>query len=134
MLFHFLQMPSYRRFPNDEEFSREIKVRNLYSNNRASYWLRRLENHDRKEPVPVDEYTVEHILPQNENLPEEWQESLGEGWKNIQETWLHTLGNLTLTGYNAEYSDRPFAEKRDMKGGFQESPLRMNEGLGELDR
>ena len=63
MLFHFLQMPSYRRFPNDEEFSREIKVRNLYSNNRASYWLRRLENHDRKEPVPVDEYTVEHILP-----------------------------------------------------------------------
>ena len=33
MLFHFLQMPSYRRFPNDEEFSREIKVRNLYSNN-----------------------------------------------------------------------------------------------------
>ena len=134
MLFHFLQMPSYRRFPNDEEFSREIKVRNLYSNNRASYWLRRLENHDRKEPVPVDECTVEHILPQNENLPEEWQESLGEGWKNIQETWLHTLGNLTLTCYNAEYSDRPFAEKRNMKGGFRESPLRMNEGLGELDR
>ena len=76
MLFHFLQMPSYRRFPNDEEFSREIKVRNLYSNNRASYWLRRLENHDRKEPLPVDECTVEHILPQNENLPEEWQEAL----------------------------------------------------------
>ena len=134
MLFHFLQMPSYRRFPNDEEFSKEIKVRNLYSNNRASYWLRRLENHDRKEHVPVDEYTVEHILPQNENLPEAWQESLGEGWKNIQENWLHTLGNLTLTGYNAEYSDRPFAEKRDMKGGFRESPLRMNEGLGELDK
>ena len=133
MLFHFLQMPSYRRFPNNEEFSREIQVRNLYSNNRASYWLRRLENHDRKEPVPVDEYTVEHILPQNENLSETWQESLGEGWRNIQETWLHTLGNMTLTGYNAEYSDRPFAEKREMKGGFRESPLRMNEGLGELD-
>ena len=48
--------------------------------------------------------------------------------------WLHTLGNLTLTCYNAEYSDRPFAEKRNMKGGFRESPLRMNEGLGELDR
>ena len=134
MLFHFLQMPSYRRFPNNEEFSREIKVRNLYSNNRASYWLRRLENHDRKEPVSVDEYTVEHILPQNENLPTEWQESLGEEWKSIQENWLHTLGNLTLTGYNAEYSDRPFADKRDMKGGFQESPLRMNEGLGELEK
>ena len=132
MLAHFQSLPSYRRFPNDEEFSREIKVRNLY-NNRTSYWLRRLENHDRKEPVPVDEYTVEHILPQNQNLSVAWREALGKEWQRVQETWLHTLGNLTLTGYNTEYRDRPFAEKRDMKGGFRESPLRMNEGLGELD-
>ena len=133
MLAHFQQLPSYRRFPNDEEFSREIKVRNLY-NNRTSYWLRRLENYDRKEPVPVDEYTVEHILPQNENLTTAWQVSLGEDWRSVQENWVHTLGNLTLTGYNAEYSDRPFAEKRDMKGGFRQSPLRLNEGLGELEK
>ena len=46
---------------------------------------------------------------------------------------MHTLGNLTLTGYNAEYSDRSFNEKRDMNGGFRESPLRVNEGLRELD-
>ena len=46
---------------------------------------------------------------------------------------MHTLGNLTLTGYNTEYSDRPFAEKRDMQGGFKQSPLRLNEGLGALD-
>ena len=51
----------------------------------------------------------------------------------MQETWLHTLGNLTLTGYNAEYSDRSFGAKRAMKGGFKESPLRINEGLGALD-
>ena len=133
MLAHFLNMPSYRRFPNDEEFSREIQVKNLY-NNRASYWLRRLENHGRKEAVPVHEYTVEHILPQNENLSKAWQDSIGEDWRNVQDTWLHTLGNLTLTGYNTEYSDRSFAEKRDMKGGFRESPLRLNEGLGELDK
>ena len=132
ILAHFIQMPSYRRFPNDEEFSREIQVKNLY-NNRTSYWLRRLENHDRKEPVPVNEYTIEHILPQNENLPEAWKNSLGKEWKTVQDTWLHTLGNLTLTGYNTEYRDRPFAEKRDMKGGFRESPLRLNEGLTELD-
>ncbi len=132
MLAHFQQLPSYRRFPNDDEFSREIKVRNRY-NNRTSYWLRRLENYDRKEPVPVDEYTVEHILPQNENLSTAWQFAFGEDWGNLQEKWVHTLGNLTLTGYNAEYSDRPFAEKRDMKGGFRQSPLRLNEGLGELD-
>jgi predicted transport protein len=46
---------------------------------------------------------------------------------------LHTLGNLTLTGYNSAYSDRRFAEKRDMKGGFAESPLRLNQGLGKLE-
>ncbi len=130
---HFLTLPSYRRFPNNEEFQRELVVRDLYNFPRRSYWLRRLENHRRKERVPVDEYTIEHILPQNENLAAPWREALGADWQRVQETWLHTLGNLTLTGYNAEYSDRPFAEKRDMQGGFRESPLRLNEGLGALE-
>ena len=49
------------------------------------------------------------------------------------EKYLHTLGNLTLTGYNSEYSDKPFATKRDMEGGFGQSPLRVNRGLGEID-
>jgi len=129
---HLLTLPSYRRFPNDEEFKRELTVRDLYNFRSRSYWLRRLENHGRKERVPVDEYTIEHILPQNENLSDKWRKALGPEWQRVQETWLHTLGNLTLTGYNAEYSDRPFAEKRDMKGGFKESPLRLNEGLGTI--
>src|SRR5258708_7851743 len=129
---HLLLLPSSRRFPGDEEFKRELAMRDLYNFPRRSYWLRRLENHGRKERVPVDEYTIEHILPQNENLPARWREALGSDWQRVQKTWLHTLGNLTLTGYNAEYSDRPFAEKRDMKGGFKESPLRLNEGLGTL--
>lgn len=130
---HLLTLPSYRRFPNDEEFKRELTARDLYNFRSRSYWLRRLENHNRKERVPVDEYTIEHILPQNENLSAKWRETLGPEWRRVQETWLHTLGNLTLTGYNAEYSDRTFAEKRDIKGGFKESPLRLNEGLGALD-
>ena len=130
---HLLTLPSYRRFPNDEEFRRELMVRDLYNIPRRSYWLRRMENHNRKERVPVDEYTIEHILPQNENLHAKWREALGPEWRRIQETWLHTLGNLTLTGYNSEYSDRPFPEKRDMPGGFKDSPLRLNEGLGALD-
>ena len=130
---HFLTLLSYRRFPRDEEFKHELSVRDLYNFSRRSYWLRRLENHGRKERVPVDEYTIEHILPQNENLSAMWREAIGPEWRHVQETWLHTLGNLTLTGYNAEYSDRPFGEKRDMQGGFKESPLRLNEGLGGLD-
>jgi uncharacterized protein with ParB-like and HNH nuclease domain len=129
---HFLLLPSYRRFPLNDEFRRELQVKDLYNFRSRSYWLRRLENHDRKERVPVDEYTIEHILPQNENLSPLWKTDLGVDWERVQKTWLHTLGNLTLTGYNPELSDRPFTEKRDMKGGFKESPLRMNESLGSL--
>ena len=129
---HFLLLPSYRRFPSDDEYVRDIQTRDLYNFRSRSYWLRRFENHGRKEVVPVDEYTVEHILPQNENLNTAWQESLGAEWKRIQQTWLHTLGNLTLTGYNSEYSDRPFIVKRDMDGGFRQSPLKVNQGLGQV--
>jgi uncharacterized protein with ParB-like and HNH nuclease domain len=130
---YFLLLPSYRRFPGDEEFNREIKVRDLYNFRSRSYWLRRLENFDRKERVAVDEYTIEHIMPQKEDLTPEWQEALGPDWKRIHETKLHTLGNLTLTGYNSEYGKKPFVEKREMKGGFKESPLKLNKGLGDLE-
>ena len=65
---HFLLMPSYRRFPTDDEFKRDIQTRDLYNFRSRSYWLRRFENHDRKERVPVDEYTIEHIMPQSEQL------------------------------------------------------------------
>lgn len=130
---HFLTLPSYRRFPDDDEFKRELQTRDLYAFRSRSYWLRRLENYGRKERVAVDEYTIEHILPQNENLSSEWKTALGPEWERIQKTYLHTLGNLTLTGYNSEYSDRPFREKRDMEGGFVQSPLRVNQGLGTLE-
>ncbi len=130
---HFFLQTSYRRFPKDNEFVKEIKIRDLYNFRSRSYWLRKLENHNRKEQVNVNEYTVEHILPQNENLSNAWQKALGPKWKKIQEDYLHTLGNLTLTGYNSEYRDKFFLEKRDMKGGFKESPLRLNEDLHALE-
>lgn len=131
---HLLTLPSYRRLPNDEEFQRELQVRDLYHfGGRAAYWLRRLENHNRKERVAVAEYTIEHILPQNDKLPAQWQADLGSDWKRVQETWLHTLGNLTLTAYNSSYSDFPFAHKRDMdEKGLRWSPLKLNDGLGQV--
>lgn len=135
----FLLMPSYRRFPSDDDFQRAIKQRDLYNFRSRSYWLRRLENHGRKERVVVENYTIEHILPQNEALSPEWQAELGPEWQRVQQTWLHTLGNLTLTGYNSEYSDYPFAYKRDQvanadgkKIGFKFSALNINDGLGEV--
>ena len=130
----FLLLPSYRRFPNDDEFRSEFASRDVYNFRNRSYWLRRIENNERKERAPVDEYTIEHIMPQNDNLSVVWQADLGPDWERLHKTKLHTLGNLTLTGYNSEYSDRPFAEKRDMRGGFRESPLRLNAGLGTLDK
>ena len=134
---HLLTLPSYRRFPNADEFRRDLQTRDLYNFRSRSYWLRRLENYNRKERVPVGEFTIEHILPQNENLSPKWREALGPDWQRIQQTWLHTLGNLTLTGYNSDYSDRTFAEKRDMpdapEKGLKQSPLKLNQGLGMLE-
>ncbi len=130
---HFQTMPSYRRFPDDVEFHREIQRRDLYNFRSRSYWLRRIENHGRKERAEITDYTVEHIMPQSDPLPVAWQQEIGDDWKSVHDMLLHTLGNLTLTGYNSEYSNRPFREKRDMAGGFRSSPLRLSEGLGQLE-
>ena len=130
---HFQSMPSYRRFPSDAEFEKDIQTRDLYNFRSRSYWLRRLEHHDTKEPAPIGRYTVEHIMPQNQNLSGLWKEALGDDWERVQRDHLHTLGNLTLTGYNPEYSDRSFMEKRDMKGGFKKSPLQLNASLQDVE-
>lgn len=127
-----LTLPTYKRFPADEEFSEALRKSDLYQFRRTPYLLKKLENYGRKEEVSTAEYTIEHIMPQNQNLSTQWRESLGENWQEIHKRFLHTLGNLTLTGYNPEYSDKPFAEKRDMDGGFKMSPLRLNHGLGQL--
>jgi len=70
-------------------------------------------------------------MPQNENLAPSWREMLGNDWREVQREWLHRLGNLTLTGYNSTYSDRPFGEKKKIKGGFEESSVRLNKFVRE---
>lgn len=129
----FLKLTSYRRFPSNEEFKRNLATKDMYNIRSKAYWLRRLENFGRKERVIVEDYTIEHVMPQNQNLSQEWQNELGDNWQAIQETYLHTIGNLTLTGYNSELSDKPFREKRDMEGGFASSPLKLNQSLAHLE-
>ena len=131
---HFYQLKSYRRFPSDAEFKSVLLYRDVYNFMHRSYLLRKLENFGKKEFVSVENYTIEHVLPQNPNLGIEWQNELGEDWKAIQERYLHTIGNLTLTGYNSEYSDRPFSEKKSMKGGFLESPLKLNKAIAAQEK
>jgi uncharacterized protein with ParB-like and HNH nuclease domain/predicted transport protein len=129
----FMIKDSYRRFPDSEEFKREFMVKDVYNLRNRNYLLRKLENNDRKEPVIVEEYTIEHIMPQNENLSPEWKATLGTDWERVHKEYLHTIGNLTLTGYNSELSDRPFLEKQKMKGGFADSPIRLNHYLATTD-
>ncbi|MFT5085075.1 MAG: hypothetical protein ACI9Y1_003132 [Lentisphaeria bacterium] len=129
----FQLLDSYKRFPDDFEFEKEIVAKDVYNFRTRNYLLDRLENHKRKEAVSVDEYTIEHILPQNPDLNSEWKKMLGENWQDVQKEYLHTLGNITLTGYNSELSDRPFGQKKKIDGGFDDSPIRLNEYLRTTD-
>lgn len=129
----FLLMSSYRRFPSNSEMEREMLIKDVYNFRSRNYLLRKLENLNRKEKINIEEYTIEHILPQNPNLSKEWKNELGENWKIIQEKYLHTIGNITLTGYNSELSDRPFSTKKNLEGGFSDSPLRLNKNVANKD-
>ena len=129
----FMLMDGYRRFPSDAEFTREIQLKDVYNFRSRNYLLESLENFKRKELVNAENYTIEHIIPQNQNTPIEWQQELGENWKQVKEKYLHTLGNLSLTGYNSELSDRPFTNKKTIEGGFNDSPLFLNKSVRVAD-
>lgn len=125
----YILMDGYRRYPDDPEFVREIQLKDVYNFRSRNYLLESLENFKRKELVNAENYTIEHIIPQNQKTSLEWQTELGEDWKHVKEKYLHTLGNLSLTAYNSELSDRPFANKKTIEGGFNHSPLFLNQSV-----
>ncbi len=127
---HFGYLTNNQRFPNNDEFKDCFITIDFYHLQKNKDFFERLENFNRKERVYTHEYTIEHIMPQT--LTEEWERDLGENFQAIHDKYLHTIGNLTLTGYNPEYSNKSFQEKRDMEGGFKDSPLRLNQGLRDL--
>ena len=123
-----------RNYPSDQEFQQAFFIKDVYNFRSRNYLLRKLENSGHsKEPINnVENYTIEHVMPQNRNLSEAWQQELGESWKETQEKFIHTIGNLTLTGYNSELSDHSFKEKqRDV---FRKSPLYLNQSLAEIEQ
>ena len=123
-----------RRFPSDAEFRNALETRDVYDMRTCFYLLNCLENSS-KERIDTSNFSIEHIMPQNEKLRREWREMLGnDDWKAVQEKWLHRLGNLTLTGYNSTYSDKSFAEKKAINGGFNDSPLRLNKFIRDQSR
>ncbi|MCQ2659222.1 DUF262 and DUF1524 domain-containing protein [Helicobacter pylori] len=132
---YFGSLTGNQKFPNDFEFKDSFITKELYGRNKTKkkktrYFLERLEKLDTKETVDTQECTIEHIMPQTLNL--EWERDLGENFQAIHDKYLHTIGNLTLTGYNQEYSNNSFQEKRDMEKGFKQSPLKLNQSLRDL--
>ncbi len=130
---HFLSLETTKgKFPKDSEFKKLFITIDFYNFQKREYFLERLENfNNTKEPVNTKECTIEHIMPQK--LTEKWKRDLGENFQAIHDKYLHTIGNLTLTGYNSEYSNKPFKEKRDMENGFKQSSLKLNQSLKDLE-
>lgn len=109
----FLQQTSKNTIPSDNEFVTALQAKNLYSKNAlCKYLLCAIENQG-KETLDTENLSIEHIMPQNKNLSMSWQKMLGENWQSVHEKYLHTLGNLTLTGYNSELGDKPFEKKKE---------------------
>ncbi len=127
---HFGSLTAKQRFPDDDEFKEELMRKDFYHFKKNRYFLDRLENFDTKEPVNTQECTIEHIMPQT--LNDDWKRDLGQDYERIHTQYLHTIGNLTLTGYNFKYSNESFQKKRDMEKGFKDSPLRLNQSLKDL--
>ena len=127
-------------FPKDEEFINGFTTKKVYSMQAKNkmYIFERLENGSSVEKNDVVEnieqgiLTIEHIMPQT--LSNTWKQDLGADWEEIQVKWLHTISNLTLSGYNIKYSNRPFIEKRDMENGFKQSGLRLNHYIAQFDK
>lgn len=126
------------RFPEDGDFLYALDMRDFYRiGNRKYYLYDRLENGRSNERISVvaglesGDFSVEHIMPQT--LSTDWKKELGSDWERIHEEWLHKLANLTLTAYNSDYSNRPFAQKRSMEKGFEDSGFRMNQWVARQD-
>ena len=129
----FLALPPHRRYPSNLEFKTAFISKDVYNFNRRDYLFRKLENYGRKEPIEVANYTIEHVMPRT--LTEEWQQELGEDFRQTHDIWQHKIGNLTLTGYNSELSNRSFEKKRDMlQEGFRYSPLYLNQSLAYVEQ
>ena len=95
--------------PPVAEFEKSLQTSNVYSNNAlCRFLLIDIENGDSKEILQAENLTIEHIMPQ----------TLSSDWSYIKpeehEEYLHTLGNLSVTGYNSELSNKSFKEKQEI--------------------
>lgn len=127
-----LTKKGHHRFPNDEEFKIAFIAKDVYnlSSKYKKHLLYTLEHSLSNEKLQIDKgITIEHILPQNIENNEEWKTELGDSWKAVHNQYVHTIGNLTLTGYNSSMSNKKFKEKKEMLYGYNDSLINLNKGL-----
>ena len=106
-----------KRCPDDKTFADALLTQPLYATakrgTRLRIMLERLEeSFEHKEPADVTPAQIEHIMPQT--LTTEWVAELGDDAQEHHARLLHTIGNLTLTCYNPDLSNRPYTEKRTL--------------------
>ncbi len=137
--FALLNKKERARFPDDTEFVEEFGSRQVYLMNSKNkiYILEKFENFDTIEDKDIyrhfdeGDYSIEHIMPQH--LTPAWAKSLGTDYEQVHELWLHRIANLTLTAYNSKYSNSSFQEKKEIKNGFRESGIRLNQFIAQKD-
>lgn len=117
------------RWPNDEDFKQAIITKNNATKEIQILFLEEIEKFiSGKEVIDLSHgISLEHIMPQT--LSAEWEHDLGSDCNTIHEKYISNLGNLTLTGYNSEYSNYPFAKKKSMENGYSNSGIRMNQEI-----
>lgn len=126
-----LENTSKSYFPDDETFKKHFVEKDFYFMRNRKEILEIIEiignykNNDFSVNA-IKNATLEHILPQGENLPESWKNELGDNWELERDKWVHTIGNITFTKYNSEMSNKSFIEKKNINGGFLDSNLFLN--------
>ena len=127
-----------QRFPEDNEFAEKFVSKDIYNSKNCSYILGRIENFGNIEKLDIEnllrsnELTIEHIMPKS--LSDQWTHDLGPNWRSTHEKYLDTIGNITLTAYNMEMSNKNFTQKKMMERGFNRSKLFLNEHLKKTPR
>ena len=121
----FANMPYGQRYPENSEIRSELLYKPFFKLSRGllkNMVLEKLCNYNSNEKIVIDgNITIEHIMPQT--LTEKWKKELGDKWQDIHDTYVHTIGNLTLTGYNSKHSNKSFFEKKGLIREYSNIPL-----------
>ena len=124
----FVDLPYWRRFPENEEFEQRLQEKDIDSFRVQKYLLRKLAMHRQPKSLNFEQLRTEKVMPVGD-LSDAWQRELGPDWPRIQSKYGNTIGNITLVSYNSSYSDKAFQQKQVLIGGFKDGPAMLNMDL-----